>query len=119
MQEVDDIRSDGGPIPGVKAGAVSGSAVLVYVLVAWHLSTVPQTNEPENLQRSIQHVALMTVLVIVTFVAAVIALIRGAFGGRTRGAMRAVPILLGLFGLLAAAVCSLVVFAALLATRDA
>jgi len=116
MQTDDCSRS--GPPPGLVAGAVSGSAVIVYVLVAMHLSTVPPNNEPENLRRSVQHVALMAFLTVVTFVAAVVALVRGAFGAAKRGNVRAVPIVLGLCGLVASAVCALVIFASLLGTRD-
>lgn len=118
VQRTDDIRSGSGPLPGLRAGAVIGFAVIGYVLVAWHLQTVPQNNEPENVRSSIQHLALMAVLVIVTFVAAVVAVVQGASGGGKRSVVRAVPILVGLLGLVAAAVSALVIFASLLATRD-
>ena len=95
-----------------------GAAVIIYVLVARHLNSVPQNNEPENLRSALLHVALMAILDVLILGAAVVAVVRGSFGRGKRGIMRAVPIFLGVVGLIAAAVCALVIFASALATRD-
>ena len=112
------VHGKSGRLPGLRAGVVAASAVVVFVLVARHLDTVPLNNEPENLRSTWWHVAVMAVLVVVTLAAAVIALVRGASGGEGRGIGRVAPILLGLFGLVAAAVGAFVILGSLLATRD-
>ena len=118
MQRIDDVDGGSRALPGLRAGAASCAAVVLFVLVGWHLNVVPQNNEPENVRRSIQHISFMAVLATVAFGAAIAAIVRGAFSGGNRGKARAIPILLGLFGVVAAAVCALVIFGALLATRD-
>ena len=114
----DEARGRSRPLPGLTAGIVSAAAVVVFTLVARHLDSVPSTNEPENLGSAFHHVAVMAVLVIITLVAAIVAIVRGSCGGGSRGVIRAVPILLGLFGLVAAAICCLAILGAALATRD-